>query len=264
MGLMRQAMALIAKYRMVQKDGTYKTNLGWDLIGAHPDNRGASYPSGSRVKSLAVQIMGMGCIAEEADHMGVVVQEKPQSRRLDDHNREKTKGDTDLEVCFPDLFQVQFAFLNHTHFGLMIKAFRGRAQWDLQPIQLANGSELHLCDHEGRLSFEGLRNHENGKDLCYLNDKGALVEVLSYKMELEEPFACELISRAMNMKQDVAFMQTELQAWEALSGEIVLPSRAHGVSHHQSSAYSGKNNSLKTPTNSRIMTFRWRYGRSCG
>ena len=40
MGLMRQAMALIAKYRMVQKDGTYKTNLGWDLIGAHPDNRG--------------------------------------------------------------------------------------------------------------------------------------------------------------------------------------------------------------------------------
>ena len=97
MGLMRQAMALIAKYRMVQKDGTYKTNLGWDLIGAHPDNRGASYPSGSRIKSLTVQIMSMGCIAEEADHMGVVVQEIPQWRRLDEYNRSNTKGNADLE-----------------------------------------------------------------------------------------------------------------------------------------------------------------------
>ena len=30
----------------------------------------------------------------------------------------------------------------------------------------------------------------------------------------------------MNMKQDVALMQTELQAWEALSGEIALQASA--------------------------------------
>ena len=109
----------------------------------------------------------------------------------------------------------------------MIKACRGKAQWDAPPVKLPNGSELPLCDHEGRLSFEGLRNHENGKDFCYLNDKGVFVEVLNYKMEIEENTAAKLISRAMNMKQEVALMQTELQAWEALSGEIALQASAN-------------------------------------
>ena len=54
----------------------------------------------------------------------------------------------------------------------------------------------------------------------YLNDKIEFVEVLSYKMEIEESGACKLISRAMNIMQEVALQQTELQAWEAISGQI--------------------------------------------
>ena len=222
MGVMRQAMALKVKYRVQQADGSNRANVSWDLCGAHPDNRGASYPAGARVKSLAASIISMGCSAEEADHMGVVVQEAPQSRRLDEYNRKQTKGDADLENCFPCCLQIQFGFLNHTHFGLIMKAFRGKAPWDAPPVKLPDGSELPFCDPQGRLSFDLLRDNENGKDFCYLNDKGALVEILAYQMETEEPTAAKLISRAMNMKQEVALQQTELQAWEALSGAIAL------------------------------------------
>ena len=68
MGVMRQAMALQVKYRVQQADGSNTANVGWDLCGAHPDNRGASYPAGARVKSLAASIISMGCSAEEAGH----------------------------------------------------------------------------------------------------------------------------------------------------------------------------------------------------
>ena len=53
----------------------------------------------------------------------------------------------------------------------------------------ANGSVLSRGRFHGATS-RSMRNHENGRDLGYLNDKGALVEVLSYKMELEEETAC--------------------------------------------------------------------------
>jgi len=46
-------------------------------------------------------------------------------------------------------------------------------------------------------------------------------------MEIEGNTACKLISRVMNMKQEVALQQTELQAWEALSGEIALQASAN-------------------------------------
>ena len=129
MGVMRQAMAWKIKYRLEQSPGSgdFKFHLSWDMIGASPGNRGCSYPTGSRVKSLAYDILKMGFVSEEANHMGVVVQEAPQSRRLDDYNRKCTKGDKDLESCFAECVQVQFALLNHTHLGLIVKAFRGRA-----------------------------------------------------------------------------------------------------------------------------------------
>ena len=50
----------------------------------------------------------------------------------------------------------------------------------------------------------------------------SLAEVLAHQIEDEEPGACVIISRAMNLKQEVALQQTELQAWDALTSEITL------------------------------------------
>ncbi len=226
MGAMRQAMAWKVKYRKRQSDGTWRVRVSWDLCGVHPDNRGKTYCTGARVKDLGISILEMGCSMEEADHMGVAVEEKPQSRRLEEYNKKEVKGNQDLEACFPVGLPVLFAFLNHTHLGLVVKAWRGSAPWNSAPINLPDGTELHLCDENGLLTFKAVEQHENGKEFGELSNKGALVEVLGSEIEVEEPSACNIISRAMNMKQEVALEQTELQAWEALTMEITLQANA--------------------------------------
>ena len=226
MGLLRHAMALKVKYRKWQPDGSWKVRVAWDLCAPHPDNRGKTFPNGARVKDLAVDVFIMGCVMEEVDHMGLVVEEGPQSRRLDEYSRHEAKGNPDLEACFPTGLPVLFAFLTHTHIGLVVKAFRGKAPWHLPPLKLADGSELPLCDEHGCLTLKYLEHHENGKEFAELSLLGALVEVLNHAIEIEEPNACNIISRALNLKQEVALEQTELQAWEALTMEITLQANA--------------------------------------
>ena len=232
-GLVRQAMALKVKYRRPQSDGKWKTRIGWDWIGAHPSNRGGTFPSGLSCKSLGKDIMGMGVAAEEADHMGVVVEAVPQSRRdaavaalpklvpcLDEYNKKLTKNDPLLEGCFPDAFVVQFACLSHTHFSFVMKAWRGRASWNIPPVELPDGNTLQLCDSDGRLTFDFLAKHANGEEFVWLSGQGLLTEVLSHMIEIEEPMACSLISRALNMKNECVLGTTEMQALDCLTGQI--------------------------------------------
>jgi len=104
-GKMRKAMAWKVKYRIQQPSGKSTVNLPWDKVGAHPDNRAHQYPGGRTVQNLAVGILKMGCSQDEAEHMSIVIQEKPQGRRLTDYNQEQVTADPILEACFPKLFQ---------------------------------------------------------------------------------------------------------------------------------------------------------------
>ena len=101
---------------------------------AHQDNRGNTFPNGETVKHPAKGTLGMGCSADEADHMGVVVEAVPASEEdpdpkdpsqrretFDAYNKKKTQGCPALEACFPAAFVVQFAFLSHTHLGFVMK-----------------------------------------------------------------------------------------------------------------------------------------------
>ena len=47
-------------------------------------------------------------------------------------------------------------------------------------------------------------------------------EILSYKMDLEEPTAASVISQALNKGQEVALRTTELTAVAVLKGEIMV------------------------------------------
>ena len=48
------------------------------------------------------------------------------------------------------------------------------------------------------------------------------MEVLSYKINLEEPRACSIIAQALNKGQSMALRTTELTALNCLTGEITL------------------------------------------
>ena len=118
MGALRWAMALKVKYRITQPDGKFKTSLSWDMCGIHEDNRGGVYPSGETIKNLCVQVCTMGVNADEADHMGIAVQARPQSRAFDDYNKKQVKGNPILEPCFPDHITVRVAVRSSaTHTG---------------------------------------------------------------------------------------------------------------------------------------------------
>ena len=155
LGTMAKAMALKVKYRRCFDCGhKYKKRIMWDLIGVHPENRGTLFPQIDTLKLLGKNIMAMGASIEEADHMGVVVEEEPQSRSFSEWNAEKVKEDSELQPCFPPHLCLQFAFLSHTHLVLVLKAFIGSAPWDIGPLPLNNKTQLTLCDSEGNLSFE--------------------------------------------------------------------------------------------------------------
>ena len=221
MGTVRKAMAFKVKYRVQQSDGTWKTRIAWDIGGAHPDNRYKTYPNGLRCRTLCGDILVMGFSLDEADHAGVVVEETPGGTTFNDYNKAKSHGDILLEKCFPASFALQFAFLSHNHLGFIVKAFRGGAQWDSPPVSLC-GTMVPLCDAAGRLTLEHIAKHPNGEELAAVCGLGMLAEVLSYKITDEEPLACGIISRALNMKNEVCLGTTEMQALDCLTGEISL------------------------------------------
>ena len=59
-------------------------------------------------------------------------------------------------------------------------------------------------------------------DLAQLLTEGLLMEVLSWKLYKEEPFACSLISQALKSGQTVSLRTSELTALAVLSGTVTL------------------------------------------
>ena len=101
---------------------------------------------------------------------------------------------------------------------LVLWAWLTAAKWDIPPNEERG---LVYCDAEGKLSLAAVAEHENAKELAATCKDGLLMEVLSYKMDIEEPGAASIISQALNKGQDAAMSTTELTAVAVLRGEIV-------------------------------------------
>ena len=78
-----------------------------------------------------------------------------------------------------------------------------------------------FCDAEGRLSTTAVAESPNGKRLVEILQEGVDVEVLSWKIEVDEPNAASEIRRAHNKAHELALRTTELTALATLKGEII-------------------------------------------
>ena len=76
--------------------------------------------------------------------------------------------------------------LSHNHMMLVLKAFLTKALWQL-PANEEKG--LVYCDAHGKLSISAVADHPNMKQLAETIQEGIEVELLSYKMDIEEPSA---------------------------------------------------------------------------
>ena len=89
--------------------------------------------------------------------------------------------------------------------ALVILSFIGKAKWELPKMDIPNMSRtIHFCDDEGRLSLSAVAATENGKELMQVVNEGVYCEVLSWKMDVEEPTAASVISAALNKASDLA------------------------------------------------------------
>ena len=230
---MTAAMAWRAKYRKTLPDGkVLRAKLRIESLGVHLKNRGGVYPAGVRCKSLCEEAIEVGFVKEELNHAGVAVEETPtedvRSRGVDyvtgsTYNIAACNKDELLLSCFAEPYHdVRHTLLGHNHMMLVLRAFLTKAKWNLPPNEKKN---IYWCDEQGQLSVAKVVESPSGKELAEAMLEGLDCEVLSWKMDEEEPTAASVISCALNKGHEIALRTTELTAVAVLKGEIIVQSR---------------------------------------
>jgi hypothetical protein len=119
-GLIREAMALRAKYRLKDDKGVARKTrkLHLEQLCICKDNRGGQYPNPDTVIGLGIGIFTNGFSLDEANHQGVCVQEIPVQHQVHpyqtmrDWNILKCTG-TPLQGCFPSDADCTYGTLAH-------------------------------------------------------------------------------------------------------------------------------------------------------
>ena len=223
------------KYRKATPDGEMiRKKQRVESLGVHPKNRGGVYPAGVRCQSLTVDVIEAGFVKEEVNHAVVVVEETPAehicSRGKDyvsgtKYNQTMCSKDELLISCFSVPYDdVRFLMLGHNHIMLVIRAFLTGAEWQLPRNEEKN---IHFCDAHGRLSLPAVAASPNAKELAEIIEEGITCEILSWRMDVEEPSAASVISHALNKGHEMALRTTELTAVAVLKGEIMTQMNMH-------------------------------------
>ena len=222
-------MAWRVKYRKCDEGGkVLRVKFQIASLGVHRKNRGSLYPAGRRCKSLILDVGDVGFLKESLEHACVVVEEMPidVARSRGDkyesgatYNMRQSKKDEFLKTCFEMPHNdVRGLMLSHNHMMLVLRAFLTKAKWQL-PANEEKG--LVYCDAQGKLSLSAVADHPNMKQLAETIQEGLEVELLSYKMDLEEPTAASIISQSLNIEQELALRTSELTAVSVLKGEMI-------------------------------------------
>ncbi len=162
---------------------------------------------------------------DEANHEGVCVQEVPASERRTDPlspdkpyvtykalNLDRSNRSHLLRTCFNALSDTMYGTLSHSHLLLVLLAILTGAPWAWPP------KWREIFNASGPLDMAAVAAKDPG--LSSLLTGGLDMEVLSWKMWMEEPSACSLISQALNSGHTLALRTSELTALAVLSGTI--------------------------------------------
>ena len=135
------------------------------------------------------------------------------------HTRITTSGNattSSWKKCFSLINDIMYGTLSHSHLLLVLLAWANGANWNVE-------DEPNLCkllNPDG--SFYNAAVAACDADLERVFRDGLQMEVLSWKMLVEEPTAASLISQALNSPQNMAARTSELTALSVLSGAVAL------------------------------------------
>ena len=159
------------------------------------------------------EVLSKGFLKEEMQHVAVCVEYKPSavtessyvtnpdsslpmlSESFEAYNKRKSRADELLSACFQEHGLVLYGTLSHTHMALILRAFKCNAKWNMAASEIL---QFPVCDSSGQLSVSAVAEHPNCVELVDLVHNGVNFEVLSWKMDAEEPDAASLISHALN------------------------------------------------------------------
>ena len=170
---------------------------------------------------LTDDIVRLGFDRDEADAGGVCVEQKPGTFTIAAFN---------LKACELDLYHatpkdefICFGSLSHSHIHQALKNIRAGMK----------GTTKSIVDQNGNYSLVLLRAAD--PTFALVVDTGLLWEVLSWKMDVEEPDACSIVQAVMKAKGALFMLQhvaatAEPKAADALPQAVKAPEAAKEVS----------------------------------
>ena len=195
--LIRQAAAFRLKYRMAQS-----IRIPISQVGFHPMNRNGQGVSGQHCEQLLSDVLGYGFDSEEANAGGIVVAAAPSDKTIENYNLAACAGDAQLAPVV--MGSIMYGSLSHSHLHQVLKNVAAGVHVDIPEISSGSGA----------LSTELLRQKDAAFADAVVN--GLVWEVLSHKMDQEEPKAAGIIQAAMNAKNSVAMLTHEMQCIAAI------------------------------------------------
>ena len=211
--IIKRSIAYRAKYRVNQDipEPTFKVYGPWSVV-PHPKNRGGVPVTSLRTKELTGTIVLEACDVNEANNSAVAVEDQPQGGpRLVDWESFQSFFEKAVsnDVCMakrgPGTSAV-VGSLAHGHFncscrnilggefGCECRSTRGEVDSDKQCRCKASP----ILEADGTYSMAKLQAHDlPWYNLCRI---GLSWELLSHKMDVEDPDAAQIISIALNKK----------------------------------------------------------------
>ena len=239
--IIKQMICLRAKYRKGSaEDGpTILSAISPSLVIPHPENRGGDPVRSLRTKQLSSQVSVDGCDVFEANASAVCVEEHPSQaegvgilrwQSYQDNFEKQVAADHHIAKSVNGI-RAGFGSLSHSHFNClmrnMLMSMKGcecKEGGSHETSSHGDGDEVPSCecknrpllDEQGRYSMERLEQHDTSwATLCH---KGIRWEVLSHKLDVEEPLGAKVISLALNKKNDAAMATTHEEIMTTLVG----------------------------------------------
>ena len=203
-----------------------------------------------RCKALAEDVLARGFLKDDVEHMAVCIEARPAevsaqkygcttnpdstfpvlTQSFTEYNIHKCRADVILSECIKDGAPVVYGSISHSHMALAIRAFKAGAKWGIEPFKTSDSMTFPVCNANGELSLAAVAAHANGSELATVAQMGMEWEVLSWKIDVEEPDAASVISTALNSAQQIAMSQTEVQAIHCLNGLAIAANAANATS----------------------------------
>lgn len=220
--LIKQAIALRAKYRLGQGDApTYKT-LAPALVVPHFRNRGGDPVKSLRTRQLSGIIANDGCDSTEACSNAVAVAEAEQGSALSQRSFQKrfevdVQADPDM-VAQPHGINASAGSLAHGHLNCMMRnMLAGKKGCECQ-----EGDSECKCANKPILNKSGyycmdlVAKHDKAwSDLCF---QGIPWEMLDSRIDTEEPDGALIISLALNKKNEAGMKTSHTEIMKTLVG----------------------------------------------